>query len=39
MELRAYARAGIKEVQLVIDPITAASIESLSPVLEILDRG
>jgi len=38
-ELRAYARAGIKEVQLVIDPITAASIESLSPVLEILDRG
>jgi alkanesulfonate monooxygenase SsuD/methylene tetrahydromethanopterin reductase-like flavin-dependent oxidoreductase (luciferase family) len=38
-ELRAYARAGVKEVQLVVDPITVASLEALAPVLELLDRG
>jgi alkanesulfonate monooxygenase SsuD/methylene tetrahydromethanopterin reductase-like flavin-dependent oxidoreductase (luciferase family) len=36
-ELRAYARAGIDEVQLVLDPITLGSIEELVPVLELLD--
>ncbi len=38
-ELRAYARAGVAEVQLVVDPITIRSIEGLAPVLEVLDRG
>jgi len=37
-ELRAYAREGISEVQLVIDPITAKGIEKLVPILEALDR-
>jgi probable F420-dependent oxidoreductase len=37
--LRAYAAAGLAEVQLVVDPITAASIEALAPVLAALDRG
>ncbi len=36
-ELRSYARAGIDEVQLVLDPITLGSIEALGPVLELLD--
>jgi len=36
-ELRAYAREGIKQVQLVIDPITEGSIEALAPVLDDLD--
>ena len=35
--LRAYADAGITEVQLVLDPITAESIEALAPVLALLD--
>jgi alkanesulfonate monooxygenase SsuD/methylene tetrahydromethanopterin reductase-like flavin-dependent oxidoreductase (luciferase family) len=35
--LGAYAREGIGHVQLVIDPITEASIEALGPVLEKLD--
>jgi alkanesulfonate monooxygenase SsuD/methylene tetrahydromethanopterin reductase-like flavin-dependent oxidoreductase (luciferase family) len=35
--LRAYAREGVGHVQLVIDPITEASIEGLAPVLERLD--
>jgi alkanesulfonate monooxygenase SsuD/methylene tetrahydromethanopterin reductase-like flavin-dependent oxidoreductase (luciferase family) len=35
--LRAYAREGIGHVQLVIDPITPASLEALGPVLEDLD--
>jgi probable F420-dependent oxidoreductase len=35
--LRAYAEAGIDEVQLVLDPITEASIAELAPVLELLD--
>lgn len=35
--LRAYAREGIGHVQLVIDPITTASLEALHPVLENLD--
>jgi alkanesulfonate monooxygenase SsuD/methylene tetrahydromethanopterin reductase-like flavin-dependent oxidoreductase (luciferase family) len=35
--LRAYADAGITEVQLVLDPITASSIEALAPVLALLD--
>jgi alkanesulfonate monooxygenase SsuD/methylene tetrahydromethanopterin reductase-like flavin-dependent oxidoreductase (luciferase family) len=36
--LRAYAREGIAHVQLVIDPITQGSIESLAPVLAELDK-
>ena len=36
-ELRAYARAGIGHIQLVIDPITRASIEAFAPVLARLD--
>ncbi|MBI3750442.1 MAG: LLM class flavin-dependent oxidoreductase, partial [Chloroflexi bacterium] len=38
-ELRAYARLGIAEVQLVVDPITLPSIDALAPVLGALDRG
>ncbi|HEY3336173.1 MAG TPA: LLM class flavin-dependent oxidoreductase [Candidatus Limnocylindrales bacterium] len=38
-ELRAYAREGIGHVQLVVDPITEASVAALAPVLEALDRG
>jgi hypothetical protein len=38
-ELRAYARAGLAEVQLVVDPITIESLQLLAPVLELLDRG
>jgi hypothetical protein len=38
-ELRAYARAGVAEVQLVVDPITVESLEAFAPALEILDRG
>jgi probable F420-dependent oxidoreductase len=37
--LRAYARLGVAEVQLVVDPIDLESIEALAPVLEALDRG
>jgi alkanesulfonate monooxygenase SsuD/methylene tetrahydromethanopterin reductase-like flavin-dependent oxidoreductase (luciferase family) len=37
--LRAYAGVGVKEVQLVVDPITIPALEGLAPVLEILDRG
>ncbi len=37
--LRAYASEGIGHVQLVVDPITEASVAGLAPVLEILDRG
>lgn len=36
--LRAYARQGISHVQLVIDPITEASLEALGPVLENIDH-
>jgi len=35
--LRAYAAAGIAEVQLVLDPITRQSVAALDPVLRILD--
>jgi probable F420-dependent oxidoreductase len=35
--LRAFAAAGIGHVQLVLDPITVASVEGLGPVLERLD--
>jgi alkanesulfonate monooxygenase SsuD/methylene tetrahydromethanopterin reductase-like flavin-dependent oxidoreductase (luciferase family) len=38
-ELRAYARAGVREVQLVLDPITSGSIAGFASVLELLDRG
>jgi hypothetical protein len=38
-ELRAYAAAGIGHVQLVVDPITEATVAALAPVLELLDRG
>ena len=38
-ELRAYAREGIGHVQLVVDPITAGSIEALAPVLAALDAS
>jgi len=37
--LRAYAREGIGHVQLVVDPITEASIAALALVLELLDKG
>jgi alkanesulfonate monooxygenase SsuD/methylene tetrahydromethanopterin reductase-like flavin-dependent oxidoreductase (luciferase family) len=37
--LRAYAGLGIGHLQLVLDPITAESIESLAPVLALLDSG
>lgn len=36
--LRAYAREGVSEVQLVIDPITVEGVERLAPILEALDR-
>lgn len=37
--LRAFAAEGISHVQLVVEPITVQSIESLGPMLEALDRG
>lgn len=37
--LRGFAREGIGHVQLVLDPITLASIQSLAPVLAELDRA
>ncbi|MBF8289743.1 MAG: Bac luciferase protein, partial [Chloroflexi bacterium] len=37
--LRAYAREGIGEVQVVLDPITLDSIEEFAAVLELLDRS
>jgi len=37
--LRAFAAAGVSHVQLVIDPITPAGVESLAPVLEALDAA
>ena len=37
--LRAYAVEGIGHVQLVVDPITEASVAALAPMLEALDRG
>ena len=37
--LRAYAREGISHVQLVLDPITRASVETIAPVLRELDRS
>ena len=37
--LRAYARAGIGHVQLVLDPITVGAIEEFAPVLALLDGG
>ena len=36
-ELRRYARAGVGHAQLVIEPMTASSLEALAPVLENLD--
>ncbi len=37
--LRGFGPAGIDHVQLLLDPITERSIDSLGPVLELLDRG
>ena len=37
--LRGFADVGVGHVQLVLDPITTASIEELAPVLELLDRA
>ncbi len=37
-DLREYARQGIGHVQLVVEPMTGASLEALGPVLENLDR-
>ncbi|MDP9363109.1 MAG: LLM class flavin-dependent oxidoreductase [Chloroflexota bacterium] len=37
--LRAFTRAGIAHVQLVLDPNTIEAIEAFAPVLELLDRG
>jgi probable F420-dependent oxidoreductase len=39
LELRAYADAGIDEIQLVMDPITAESIDEFGRVLRILDEA
>ena len=36
--LRAFAAQGISHVQLVVDPITLASLDALAPVLEALDH-
>ena len=36
--LRGFAAEGITHVQLVVDPITLASLDALAPVLEALDR-
>ena len=36
--LRGFAAEGISHVQLVVDPITLASLDALAPVLEALDR-
>jgi len=36
---REYAALGLAEIQLVVDPITIESIETLAPVLAALDRG
>jgi alkanesulfonate monooxygenase SsuD/methylene tetrahydromethanopterin reductase-like flavin-dependent oxidoreductase (luciferase family) len=38
-QLRQFAAAGASHVQLVVDPITLASIEELAPMLADLDRG
>jgi probable F420-dependent oxidoreductase len=38
-ELRAYAAEGIDEVQLVMDPISTASIEEFAPVLDLLEAS
>lgn len=38
-QLRAFAAEGIAHVQLVLDPITEASIEGLAPVLDLLDAS
>lgn len=37
--LREYAREGIGHVQLVVDPITEASVAGLAPMLELLGRA
>jgi probable F420-dependent oxidoreductase len=37
--LRAYAREGIGHVQLVVDPISEASVAALAPALQLLDGG
>jgi len=37
--LRAYAAAGISEVQVILDPIDRPSVERFAAVLPILDRG
>jgi probable F420-dependent oxidoreductase len=37
--LREFAAQGISHVQLVVDPVTLASLDALAPVLEALDRG
>lgn len=36
--LRDFAAAGVRHIQLVIDPVTPAGVEALGPVLEALDR-
>ncbi len=38
-QLRALAREGITHVQFWMEPATMASIDTLAPVLELLDRG
>jgi hypothetical protein len=37
--LRAMADAGATHLQLVLDPITQASLEALAPALALLDEG
>lgn len=36
---RAFARAGISDIQVLLDPNTVESIEAFAPVLELLDRS
>ena len=36
--LREYAETGIEQVQVWLDPNTAAGVEAFAPVLEMLDR-
>jgi alkanesulfonate monooxygenase SsuD/methylene tetrahydromethanopterin reductase-like flavin-dependent oxidoreductase (luciferase family) len=38
-ELRAYAQEGISHVQIALEPVLPASIESFQRVLELLDQG
>jgi len=36
---RGFAREGIAQLQLVLNPCTESAVEALEPVVELLDRG